>query len=76
LEPPPGISVTQTGEIMVMNNVISALTTGRMQMTLLGLVLIFFILLLVYRDLIKAVLPVIPMFIVIGWMGGRCTSPG
>jgi hydrophobe/amphiphile efflux-3 (HAE3) family protein len=69
-EPPPGISVTQTGEMTVMNTVISALTTGRMQMTLLGLVLIFFILLLVYRDPIKAVLPVLPMFIVIGWMGG------
>jgi len=69
-EPPPGISVIQTGEMTVMNSVISALTTGRMQMTLLGLVLIFFILLLVYRDLIKAVLPILPMFIVIGWMGG------
>jgi len=69
-EPPPGISVTQTGEMAVMNTVIGALTTGRMRMTLLGLVLIFFILLLVYRDLVKAILPVLPMFIVIGWMGG------
>jgi hydrophobe/amphiphile efflux-3 (HAE3) family protein len=69
-EPPPGISVTQTGEMTVMNSVIGALTTGRIQMTLLGLVLIFFILLLVYRDLVKAILPVLPMFIVIGWMGG------
>jgi len=68
--PPPGVSVTQTGEMAVMNIVIGALTTGRMRMTLLGLVLIFFILLLVYRDLVKAVLPVLPMFIVIGWMGG------
>ncbi len=69
-EPPPGISVIQTGETTVMNSVIGALTTGRMQMTLLGLVLIFFILLLVYRDPVKAILPVLPMFIVIGWMGG------
>ena len=69
-EPPPGVSVIQTGEMTVMNSVIGALTTGRMQMTLLGLVLIFFILLLVYRDLIKAILPILPMFMVIGWMGG------
>ena len=69
-EPPAGISVTQTGETTVLNTLIGALTTGRMQMTLLGLVLIFFILLLVYRDLVKAVLPVLPMFIVIGWIGG------
>ncbi|MBN1323461.1 MAG: RND family transporter [Methanotrichaceae archaeon] len=69
-EPPPGISVIQTGEMTVMNTVIKALTTGRIQMTLLGLVLIFFILLLIYRDLVKAVLPILPMFMVIGWMGG------
>lgn len=69
-EPPPGVSVTLTGEMTVMNSVIGALTTGRMRMTLLGLVLIFFILLLIYRDLVKAILPVLPMFIVIGWMGG------
>ncbi|HOO53608.1 MAG TPA: RND family transporter [Methanothrix sp.] len=69
-EPPPGVSVIQTGETTVMNSVIGALTTGRMRMTLLGLVLIFFILLLVYRDPVKAILPVLPMFIVIGWMGG------
>ena len=69
-EPPSGVSVIQTGETTVMNSVIGALTTGRMRMTLLGLVLIFFILLLVYRDPVKAILPVLPMFIVIGWMGG------
>ncbi len=69
-EAPPGISVIQTGEMTVMNTVISALTTGRVQMTFLGLVLIFFILLLIYRDLIKAVLPILPMLVVIGWMGG------
>ncbi|MDF0589753.1 RND family transporter [Candidatus Methanocrinis natronophilus] len=69
-EHPPGISVTQTGDMVVMNTVIGALTTGRIRMTLLGLVLIFSILLLIYRDLGKAVLPVLPMFMVIGWMGG------
>jgi predicted RND superfamily exporter protein len=39
-------------------------------MTLLGLLLIFIVLLAVYRDLIKALLPVLPMLVVIGWMGG------
>jgi len=28
------------------------------------------VLLLIYRDLIKALLPVLPMLVVIGWMGG------
>ncbi|MGC9514173.1 hydrophobe/amphiphile efflux-3 (HAE3) family transporter [Methanocrinis sp.] len=75
-EPPPGVSVIQTGEMAVMNTVIGALTTGRMRMTLIGLVLIFFILLAIYRDLLKATMPVIPMFIVIGWMGGVMYTTG
>jgi predicted RND superfamily exporter protein len=54
-----------------MTTVIAALTTGRTEMTLLGLVLIFIILLIIYKgDLIKALLPVLPMLVVIGWMGG------
>lgn len=69
-EPPPSISVIQTGDMSVMNSVVEALTSGRMKMTLLGLVLIFFVLLLIYRDLIKALLPVLPMIMVISWMGG------
>jgi len=69
-QPPPGVSVRQTGDSVVMTTVIGALTTGRTEMTLLGLVLIFAVLLLIYRDLIKALLPVLPMLVVIGWMGG------
>ena len=69
-EPPPGVSVRETGDAVVMTTVISALTTGRTEMTLLGLLLIFVVLLLIYRDLIKALLPVLPMLVVIGWMGG------
>lgn len=67
---PPGTSVVITGDLVVMTTVIEALTTGRTEMTLFGLVVIFFILLLIYRDLIKATMPVLPMLVVIGWMGG------
>lgn len=68
--PPPGVSVKMTGESMVRTVTIAALTTGRVEMSLLGLVLIFILLLIIYRDLIKALLPVLPMLVVIGWMGG------
>lgn len=68
--PPPDVSVRETGDAVVMTTVIAALTTGRTEMTLLGLVLIFMLLLIIYRDLIKALLPVLPMLVVIGWMGG------
>ncbi len=69
-EPPPGVSIIQTGDLVVTTIVIDALTTGRMQMSLLGLVLIFFILLVIYQNWVKAIAPVLPMLVVIGWMGG------
>jgi hydrophobe/amphiphile efflux-3 (HAE3) family protein len=69
-QPPPDVSVRETGDAVVMTTVIGALTQGRTEMTLLGLVLIFAVLLVIYRDLIKALLPVLPMLVVIGWMGG------
>ena len=69
--PPPGVSARETGDLVVMTTVIGALTTGRTEMTLLGLVLVFISLLFIYRgDVIKALLPVLPMLVVIGWMGG------
>ena len=69
--PPPGVSVKETGQPVVMTTTMGALTTGRVEMSLLGLVLIFLLLLIIYRgDVIKALLPVLPMLVVIGWMGG------
>jgi hydrophobe/amphiphile efflux-3 (HAE3) family protein len=70
MTPPPGVSVRATGQMVVMTTVMDALTSGRVEMSLLGLVLIFILLLIIYRDLIKALLPVLPMLVVIGWMGG------
>ena len=67
--PPPGVSVRITGQPVLMTTVMDALTEGRVEMSLLGLFLIFVLLLLIYRDLIKALLPVLPMLVVIGWMG-------
>ena len=69
MTPPPGVSVRITGQQVLMTTVMDALTSGRVEMSLLGLVLIFVLLLLIYRDLIKALLPVLPMMVVIGWMG-------
>jgi uncharacterized protein len=67
--PPPGISVRITGQPVLMTTVMDALTSGRVEMSLLGLFLIFILLLIIYRDLIRALLPVLPMLVVIGWMG-------
>jgi len=53
-----------------MTTVIAALTTGRRLMTLVGLVLILGGLFLLYRDRLKAIIPVLAMALVIGWSGG------
>jgi len=69
LDLPPGYSAAQTGKDYLLSSVIVGLTTGRVKMTMLGLVLIYLLLLIIYRDPIKSVLPIVPMVIVIGWMG-------
>ena len=70
MAPPPGAEVTITGNSVVFVEVIGALTSGRTMMTLLGIVLVFAGLLVIYRDLLKALTPVITMIMVVGWSGG------
>ena len=69
MQPPPGVTVTVTGNSVVIIDMLSGLTTGRSQMTMLGVLLVFVGLLIVYRDLVKALSPIIPMLVVIGWSG-------
>ncbi|MEL4305743.1 RND family transporter [Methanococcoides sp. LMO-2] len=70
MAPPPGMSATITGNSVVFIEVIGALTSGRVFMTYLGLGLVFGGLLLIYRDFLKALVPVVTMFMVVGWSGG------
>ena len=69
MQAPPGTSVTITGSSVVMIEVIGALTSGRVMMTYIGLFLVLGGLLVVYRDWLKALVPIIPMFMVTGWSG-------
>lgn len=69
LQAPPGTTVTITGHSVVFTEVIGALTGGRIQMTYIGLFLVLGGLLVVYRDWLKALVPIIPMFVVTGWSG-------
>lgn len=70
MSPPPGVEVTITGNSVVFTAVIWSLTSGRVAMTLTGLILVFAGLLVIYRDWLKAITPVVTMFMVIGWAGG------
>ncbi len=67
---PPGVTVTITGGSVVFVEVLDALTSGRVFMSYLGLTLVFGGLLVIYRDWLKAFVPVATMFMVIGWTGG------
>ncbi|WP_440952681.1 hydrophobe/amphiphile efflux-3 (HAE3) family transporter [Methanococcoides sp. FTZ1] len=70
MSPPPGMTATITGNSVVFIEVIGALTSGRVFMTYLGLGMVFGGLLLIYRDVLKALVPVVTMFMVVGWSGG------
>ena len=69
MQVPPGVTVTITGNPVVYIEVLGALTDGRILMTYLGLFLVLGGLLVVYRDWLKALAAIIPMFIVTGWSG-------
>ena len=69
LQAPPGTTITITGHSVVFTEVIGALTGGRVEMTYIGLFLVLGGLLVVYRDWLKALVPIIPMFMVTGWSG-------
>lgn len=68
-EPPPGVSVRVTGMGEMFTNLIKEINIGKTRMTLLAFVLIFVLLLVIYRNAIKAVTPVIPIMMIVGWNG-------
>ena len=49
---------------------VEGLTSGRIEMTLLGLGLVFLALLVVYRSFFKALVPLIPVSLIIGFSAG------
>jgi len=64
------IDMTITGKSVVDVEMISALTTGRYTITLLGMLAVFIGLLIIYRNPIKAFIPLLPITFIIGWSGG------
>ncbi len=60
------MKVSLTGKSMLDVEMVSGLTDGRINMTLIGLGLVFLALLLLYRHLIKAIIPIIPVSMIIG----------
>ena len=63
------IDTTITGKSVLDVEMIEGLTTGRYQMTLLGVGFVFFGLLLLYSHPIKAFIPLLPILFIVGWSG-------
>lgn len=63
------VKTTITGKSVVDVAMIEGLTTGRYQMTLLGMGLVFLSLLLIYRHPVKAFIPLLPIIFIVGWSG-------
>jgi hydrophobe/amphiphile efflux-3 (HAE3) family protein len=65
--PPPGVQVELTGTAAISPPSIVDQIESRNVTTGLGVALIFGLLLVYYRRLVKAIAPLVPMFFVIGW---------
>jgi hydrophobe/amphiphile efflux-3 (HAE3) family protein len=66
LQPPTGIILEPVGSFYIFTSLISGLTSSKEAMTLLGFVLVFVFLALVYRH-VHAVTPLVPIVFIVGW---------
>ncbi|MHB8963229.1 MAG: efflux RND transporter permease subunit, partial [Saccharofermentanales bacterium] len=60
------MTVSLTGKSMLDIKMVGGLTEGRVKMTLIGIALVLAALLLLYRNFFKALLPIIPVMMIIG----------
>lgn len=65
--PPPGVEAELTGTSVTAPNSIVDQVDSRNSITALGVLLVFVLLLLYYRNLTKSIAPLIPMAFVVGW---------
>jgi hydrophobe/amphiphile efflux-3 (HAE3) family protein len=68
-KPPIGTFASVTGMGEMFTNLIREIREGKMLMTILGFGLIFGFLLFVYRKVVKAATPLIPIMLIVGWNG-------
>jgi uncharacterized protein len=67
---PEGMETTVTGKAVLDVEMVTSLTSGRHEMTLLGIGLVFIGLLAIYRHPVKAFIPLLPILFIVGWSGG------
>jgi hydrophobe/amphiphile efflux-3 (HAE3) family protein len=68
-EPPPGITARITGMGEMFTNLIREIATGKQVMTLFAFGLILAFLYAVYRKFGRAITPIVPIVLIVGWNG-------
>lgn len=66
----PPLKVSITGKSVLDVEMVKGLTSGRVRMTIIGIALVFVALLLIYRNIMKAFIPVFPIILIVGMSGG------
>lgn len=64
------MKVEITGKSVLDIEMVNGLTSGRVIMTIIGLILVFAALLLIYRNIVKAIIPILPVVLIIGMSSG------
>jgi len=66
--PPAGVTATVTGQGVIGIELMNSLTTGRVEMTLLGIALVFLGLIVLFKfNLLRATIATLPIAMIIGW---------
>ena len=66
-QPPPGVTASLTGMGEMFTDLITKIRETKTSMTVLGFVMIFAFLFLVYRKSLKAATPLVPIILIVGW---------
>lgn len=64
------MEVQVTGKSVLDVEMVNGLTSGRVKMTLIGLALVFGALLIIYRNIFKALIPIFPVALIVGISSG------
>jgi len=64
------MKVQITGKSVLDVEMVNGLTSGRVKMTLIGLALVFAALIVIYKNPFKALIPILPVVMIIGMSGG------
>jgi hypothetical protein len=70
LQPPPGVTAVPAGTVTLAARAATVLTANRELITLVGVLAVTLGLLAVYRNLLRALMPVLPIGLVVGWSAG------